>query len=206
MKKKANTLDLEFKSVPWPKPDDALFQEDVDWSHNAFLNLGGKEWGSYASGYKNAADVLVGRFLDDWCGMDIVTFPIVFLYRHYLELRLKELISEGQALLHQPIDFQDQHSLVALWRPCRGILHEIWPHEPAATWNSVERLLKEFDQIDPDGMCFRYPVTTKKTGRQPTLPKLDRVGIRHLHKVMQRLASFFEAHLAGVDFYRREEE
>ena len=206
MKKTPTTLDLEFKSAPWPKPDDVLFQEDANWEHNAFLNLGGKAWGSYAHGYKGAADVLVERFLEDWQGMDTVTYPIVFLYRHYLELRLKELISDGQALLRKPVDFQDQHSLVQLWRPCREILREIWPHEPVATWKNVERLLTEFDQIDSDSMCFRYPVTTKKTGRQPTLPKLDRVGIRHLHEVMQRLASFFEAHLDGVDFYRREGE
>ena len=27
MKKKANTLDLDFTSVPWPKPSDTLFRE-----------------------------------------------------------------------------------------------------------------------------------------------------------------------------------
>src|SRR3989442_8033374 len=116
MKKKANTLDLDFTSVPWPKPSDTLFREDTDWSYNAFLNLGGKAWGSYASGYKEAADVLVERFLEDWRGMDIVTYPIVFLYHHYIELRLKRLVIAGQALLHKPIDFQDQHCLLQLWR------------------------------------------------------------------------------------------
>lgn len=59
MKKPPITLDLEFKSDPWPKRDDVLFQEDANWEHNAFLNLGGKAWGSYANGYKSAADVLV---------------------------------------------------------------------------------------------------------------------------------------------------
>jgi hypothetical protein len=206
MKKPIPTLEMEVSPIPWPMRGDVLFQEDADCSHNAFLNLGGKQWGSYASGYKEAADVLVLRFLEDPQGLDALTYPILFLYRHYLELRLKELIVDGQRLLHQLIDFQDQHALVRLWHPCRKILSEIWPKEPAVTWDSVEKLLKEFDQKDPDGMCFRYPVTTKRKGRQPTLPRLDRVGIRNLYEVMKRLASFFESHLDGVDAYRGEED
>jgi hypothetical protein len=206
MKKPIPTLDMEFSSIPWPKPGDVLFQEDANCSQNAFLNLGGKEWGSYASGYKGAADILAQRFLEDSQGLDALTYPIVFLYRHYLELRLKELIVDGQRLLHQPIDFQDQHGLVQLWHPCRKILGEIWPKEPAVTWDTVENLLKEFDQKDPDGMCFRYPVTTKGKGRQPTLAKLDRVGIRNLYEVMNRLGFFFESHLDGADYYRGEED
>jgi hypothetical protein len=207
MKKTSSPLDLDlsYNSAPWPKPKDVLFREDTDWSDNAFLNLGGKAWGAYATGYKEAADVLVHQFLEDWRGKDKLTYPIVFLYRHHIELRLKQLIINGQALLHKPVDFEDEHNLVKLWDPCRKILREIWPQEPIATWNNVERLLKEFHKIDSCGMCFRYPVTTKKTGRQPTLPNLNRVGIRHLHEVMQRLASFFEAHLDGVDFFRRED-
>lgn len=58
-------LDLSYNPAPWPKPNDVLFQQDTDWSHNAFLNLGGKAWGAYANGYKEAANVLVQRFLDD---------------------------------------------------------------------------------------------------------------------------------------------
>jgi hypothetical protein len=201
MKKEVKLLDLEFNGVPWPAKGESLFREDADWSHNAFLNLGGKGWGSYATGYKQAADILVKRFLEDWQGMDVLVFPITFLYRHCLELRLKELIIAGQQLLHQPVDFRDEHCLLALWRPCRKILVEIWSNEPCATWNNVESLLKEFDRYDPGGMSFRYPVTTIKKGRQPTLPKLDRVGIRNLHDAMQRLASFFEGHIDGVDHY-----
>jgi hypothetical protein len=158
----------------------------------------------YASGYRRAADVLVEQFLDDSRSMDTVVFPIVYLYRHYLELRLKELAFGGHALLNHPVDFEDQHSLVQLWSPCRGILREIWPHEPVATWNGVEKLLKEFNQKYPNGTYFRFLVTTKKKRRQPSLPKLNRVEIRHLHELMQCLASFLEGHVHGIDSCCRE--
>jgi hypothetical protein len=204
-KKKMRALDMNLHVVPWPKAGDSLFKDDAKWSHNAFLNLGGKEWESYASGYKEAADVLVARFREDRRGMDVLAYPIVFLYRHYVELRLKQLSIEGRALLRKPTDFKDEHCLLHLWHPCRQVLCEVWPQEPAATWDAVEELLREFDRRDPGGKCFCYPVTTKKNGRQPTLPKLDRMGIRNLYRVMQRLASFFEGHLTGIDVYRQEE-
>jgi len=206
MKTPIPSLDMEPSSIPWPKPGDVLFQEDADCSHNACLNLGGKHWGAYASAYKEAADILVQRFLEDSKGLDALTYPILFLYRHHLELRLKELIAQGQGLLHQPIDLQEQHGLVKLWQPCHKILREIWPKEPAVTWDTVEKLIKEFDRMDPAGDSFRYPITSKKKGHQPTLPNLDRVGIPNLYEIMQRLASFFEGHLDGVDAYRGEED
>lgn len=193
-------LYLDLPVVSWPIATDKLFQESADWRHNAFLNLGGKSWESYASGYKQAADFLAQRFLENYQGMDTLIYPIVFLYRHYIELRLKQLIIAGQKLLEQPINYKDIHDLVILWRPCREILQKIWPEEPVATWDNVEKLIKEFNQKDTEGMNFRYPITTKKKGRKPTLPALDHVGIGNLYEVMQRLACFFECHIEGLEF------
>ncbi len=53
-------------------------------------------------------------------------------------------------------------------------------------------------------MSFRYPVTKKDNGSLPMLPNLDRIGIRNLYEVMQRLDSFFVAQLTGIDFYLQE--
>jgi hypothetical protein len=87
-----NDLDEKFESVAWPELGDKLFKVSPDDQHNASLNMGGKGWESYAYGYKKAADMLAMRFLEDCKGADIVGYPILFLYRHYIELRLKALI------------------------------------------------------------------------------------------------------------------
>lgn len=199
-------LDKNIDMVPWPSAEDRLFREDPDWSHNACLDLGGKGWESYATGYKEAADALVDRFLAKELGVDSLAYPIVFLYRHYLELSLKQILLTGRTLLHQTPDFEEIHGLDKLWSPCRQILKQIWPKESCSTWDNVGRLIHEFAKHDPAGMNFRYPLTTKSKAhlmksRQPTLPHLNRVGIRNLYKVMQRLHSFFEAHLTGIDIY-----
>jgi hypothetical protein len=201
---------LSYRSIPWPMPKDKLFKEDSDWRHTARLNLGGKGWESYSTGYKEAADSLARRFIRKWQGNDILTYPMVFLYRHYLELRLKQVIILGQELLDEPISIQqkilENHWLNELWKPCREILEklaeeEFWPKDPVEELDRVERLVDEFHTNDPDNINFRYPVTKKSKGSQPTLPHLNCVGVRNLYKIMQRLDSFFVAQIEGIGFY-----
>lgn len=208
MKNKPNPLDMDLSMVPDPAPGDTLFNEAGDWSHNASLNLGGKEMGAYASGYKDAADILAARFLEDWQGMDALAYPIVSLYRHSLELRLKQVIVAGQQLLDAPVEFQDklleQHKLPELWRTYRKILERVkcWSPDPPQTLTAIEALVKEFDEQDPQGINFRYPHHTKKKSGQPTLPRLTLFDIKNLHRVMHRLLAFFERQMDGIDAMR----
>ena len=135
-----NVLDTDYVLVPWPTAGDVLLQEDANWENDAFLNLGGKDWESYANGYKEAADVLCQRFLENQRGLDALVFPIVLLYRHYLGLRLKMLISGGQELLDQRHEPQHGHRLDALWITCRRILQGIWPQDPTAHFGRCRKL------------------------------------------------------------------
>jgi hypothetical protein len=53
-------------------------------------------WDLYSIGYKMAADVLIensGRY------PDFLIYPIVFLYRQYIELRLKQIIIQGNSII-----------------------------------------------------------------------------------------------------------
>ena len=210
---KAKRLNINFRAIPWPKQGDQLFKDDSEWWRNAHLNLGGKGWEAYSAGYKKAADLLTRRFLKNQQGNDVLTYPMVFLYRQCLELRLKETIILGQKLIDEPIAVQqkylESHRLAELWTHCRKILEKIgeknyWPKDPVEKLDSVENLINEFHSKDPEAINFRYPVTRKSKGGQPTLPHLNRTGIRNLHNVMQRLDSFFVAQIEGIDFYLRE--
>jgi hypothetical protein len=203
-------LSLNYRRVRLPTPKDHLFKDDSDWWHNAHFNLAGKSWGTYSAGYKNAADLLARRFIKNWQGNDVLIYPMVFLYRHCLELRLKELIILGQRLLTEPYGIQqtilESHRLTELWTPCRKILERtsekgFWPKDPATRLDIIEKLVKEFHAKDPFAMNFRYPVTRKSKGGQPTLPHLNRMGVRNLYNVMQRLDSFFTAQLDGIYFW-----
>lgn len=64
------------------------FTPDPDSYMNAYS---GGDWDTYAMGYKRAGDILVQYVADNDWDQDFLVYPITFLYRQYLELRLKEL-------------------------------------------------------------------------------------------------------------------
>lgn len=86
--------------LPWPKPRPALLGPHGDWSNNAVLNrMTGEEWWVYAEGYARGAEILVRHVVDGNRDLDFLVYPIVFLYRHHLELALKDLIRGAGDLL-----------------------------------------------------------------------------------------------------------
>jgi hypothetical protein len=52
----------------------------------------GQAWYDYTIGYKEAADILVGHVESTGRRADKLGYPILFLYRHHLELVVKSLI------------------------------------------------------------------------------------------------------------------
>jgi len=95
----------DLDEYPWPRLGDKLIGSDKDWWYNACLNFTHDSWSLYAMGYLKAAERLVALFIDTRESPDSVLYPICFLYRHYVELQLKILISEGTELVHCSIDF-----------------------------------------------------------------------------------------------------
>lgn len=184
---------------PWPKSSDALFQSG--WL-NAFLDYSDPQWDLYATGYKDAADILVDHFFESGGRHgDFLIYPIVFLYRQYLELRLKELIISGQSLLDLPTNLQHVHQLDMLWVSCRTILEQIYQGSPEKDLDVIEKLLKQFSNIDPKSMGFRYPVD--KSGIS-TLPNLKEIDIMNFQEVMEKISNILESASMGISVYLNE--
>lgn len=52
-----------------------------------------QNWGMYTIGYKEAGDLLLQYALNVG-RQNVLVYPIIFLYRHYIELQLKEIITK----------------------------------------------------------------------------------------------------------------
>src|SRR4051812_21456846 len=117
---------------PLPSKEDKLFGTAEDWWNNACLNYAWNGWHIYALGYKEAADTLVSHVNDRGRNQDTLVYPIVFLYRQYLELALKDLIREGRSLEDIAEPFPRSHRIDELWRVCKSLLQRIAPGEPPA--------------------------------------------------------------------------
>jgi len=186
--------EFDFGSIPdLPAPDksDQLFDSGDDWWHNACLNYTTDNWGLYIGGYMRAGDVLVDHISETHRDQDFLVFPIVFVYRQYLELRLKKLIRDMRALGNEKHAFPKTHDLSKLWADCRRLLIALEPTMGSEVLEGVDEGIKQFGDLDPGSDSFRYPV--HKDGEKSLPSDLKYINVRKLAEVMGKLNGFFEA-------------
>lgn len=189
---------IEIKIPEPPSSQDKLFTSADDWWNNACLNFLPKGWTLYSIGYKDAADILVEYIEQHKRQQDTLVYPIVFLYRQYLELSLKDLIQDAFRLLDDPTPFPKTHRLDELWKLCNILLEQIAPGDSAEFRKEIGRLMEEFAQVDPLSMSFRYP--EDKDGN-PTLPGLTNINIRNVREVIGKISVILEGAGAMISEY-----
>jgi hypothetical protein len=193
---------IEFDSVPeqkWPEKGDKLFASGDDWWHNDCLNYVSDDWELYIGGYKKAGDVLVNYIKETHRDQDFLVFPIVFVYRQYLELRLKKLIKDCRRLFSEQPSFPRVHELDKLWVVCRQLLVKLEPKVVAEDLDAVDESIQQFCELDPSSESFRYPSNQKGFKSLPS--DLKYINVRNLADVMEKLSSFFEAGEMMVSVY-----
>jgi hypothetical protein len=115
----------------------------------------------YAEAYHSAAKVIVEKASGDQL-RDIGATPIVFLYRHSLELWLKAILISGFRLHGDEFEtieaiLKKGHNLTKLLQAFKLLCKRLnWK------WNSqyreLEAIVSELQQIDQCSASFRYPV------------------------------------------------
>jgi hypothetical protein len=177
--------------------ESVLFKSDADWWHNACLNFNGIDINAYAIGYKQAADFLVERVSQECRYQDTLVYPIGFLYRQYIELRLKQLVSIGGKFLDMPPKEENlHHGIDKLWKNCRNILERIHPDEEADEFDDVEKYIAEFACTDPSSTAFRYPADKE---RNPSLEGLTHINLRNLAEAMDKIAALLDGAALEID-------
>jgi hypothetical protein len=145
---------------------------------NVVLNFSGRpkhELGIQSEAYHRSARVLVESFAGHGGYNDFDGCPIVYLYRHSLELAIKALLILGNqiALLLQNEELGTDESrlfrdhALAIHLPKLKLIFEAvgWPDafdQIGFGSGEVEQIIQEFDQYDPHSFAFRYPI--KKDG------------------------------------------
>jgi hypothetical protein len=183
--------------IPWPQLGDSLFLLGDDWWMNARLDIYGVHWDTYARGYKCAADALVEHAAKHKHELDSLVYPIIFLYRHYLELRMKELILTGSRLPDVAVreGWRNTHDLTCLWGCCRQVLQKVWPEGPKRDLDAVQNCIQQLAQVDAKSEVFRYP-----SGRQGESfeTKPSHINLRNFAEVVGRVAGLLDSAGMGV--------
>lgn len=118
---------------------------------------------------------------------NLLLYPILFNYRHGLELAMKWTIDHYGYLAGVGLDQRD-HDLWALWGKYKLIVEGTGPpgDEPLMV---IEQIVKDFHDIDAAGLAFRY--TKNKNGEIIQLPE-EAIDLQNLRQVMEGADNFLD--------------
>jgi hypothetical protein len=194
----------------WPKRGDNPFlikaaePNSPTWASLRWLSSLRVDDSLLAMAFKEAGDKIVRELArgEDSKHPDMLFMPIAYLYRHSLELKMKEIVrlSIELELLKTDEKLHDalgDHSLYPLWNLVRSAVEAYWPDEPKNDLNAAERIVQELHNIDKSGQNLRY---SKDLSGRSTLEKLpDSVQLTHLQDVFHALFSLLDGCETGLD-------
>ena len=165
--------------ILWPKKEMKAFAqvEGAENFYKPFLFLGPNS--ANAEVFKAGADRLIEVRLSKTYreDRDVMLLPIVYLYRHAIEVRLKEIIRLGIAR-----KFFEKSEVENLWTQVRRLLDDCFAKEDPAPTDAVGEIIMEIHEADPFDQAFRYDRDRDgKPHRHETLP--DAMGVEHLRDV-----------------------
>ena len=179
---------LHPKKNRWPKSGDVLlkpsdtmagvyFAEDR-FSRETFL------W----NGYMLAGEALVEKCLSDPHQRHYLIYPILFNYRHGLEIAMKWTLNQ-YGRFASIAEYDLNHRLIDLWKACKTVITEVGGEmADKETDKAVEQIIIDFDKIDPGAFSFRY--AQSKKGKDIKLPNFE-IDLENLRDVMSGVDHFF---------------
>ena len=200
-------MDDEFR---WPKKGDSPFlvkavePNSPTWASLHWLASLKVDDSFFAKAFKEAGDKIVKELSrgDDSQHPDMFFMPIAYLYRHSLELKMKEVVRLGirLELLKEDKKLSDVlggHSLHQLWNFVRRVAQAYWPDGSQNDLNATERIVQELHNIDKSGQSLRYSKDLTGKGILERLP--DSVQLTHLQDVFQAIFNFLDGCEAGLN-------
>ena len=184
----------------WPEPGHRFFEftrtrpDAYTWMQPSLSE--------YGFMYRESAERLIDLACDAPGLLNVHAMPAVFLFRHYVELSLKDMISVGRVLDDQPGGFPDIHGLAQLWSELRTLLRRIGDDadDDAMLLDVVEEMITELDKADPGSMAFRYPRGRQQAGRPSLLEaEYEYFDMRAFRDQARRLAHFLDGSSTQLD-------
>jgi hypothetical protein len=173
--------------APWPRAGDDPLALDHGSRLVACLNFSQDHWIGYVEGFKRLADLGVAHLEEEGHGHDYLVYPILFAYRHHIELALKVIIRDARELLGIEGERPKTHKLVTLWDVAEPVLRQI--ADDGQTYRAVRDCLHRFDELDASSESFRYPVTA---AGDPVLAELRNLDLGQVRAVVERLSMFLD--------------
>jgi hypothetical protein len=169
-------------------------------------------WSVYAVGYKEAANLIAEQIMGKRVYKKYaMIYPIMYLYRHYLEIQLKNIISltnkalERSSILHCSVvetkKFTENHKLLNLYKECfdkiRVFAEEIGDQDilnEERDFAEFKKVIEEFEKYDKSSTSFRYPL--KRNG-EANLSELDLLNVKNVYDIINKSTETFD----GIEWW-----
>jgi hypothetical protein len=181
--------------LPWPKPGSSILAVRRNGHGCACLRWAQGQWYGYEEGYRRAAHVLYEHIAATSTGMDTLVFPLIYLWRHAIELQLKKVIANGRRLRDVVPHIPKTHDLVRLWKLAQT---EITALDEAVIPETevVDHVLDELQQLDPEATGFRHPEDNKGQPNLTSPPSL--LDLDNVQEILTDVHTFLECANAEI--------
>jgi len=174
---------------------DNPFDIGNDWWNNISIKISDEKWLIYSEAYKRSAEILMEYVNQNRIEENFLIYPVLFLCRHYIELKLKQIFKEGYQYLHRKEKIPTNHKIEDLFKSVKRIVTEVFSDinctdEYLRELVIMEQFIQKLVEYDPNSISFRYP--TQKNG-SPTLANLDYLNLTKIRKTMKRIINTLES-------------
>lgn len=177
---------------------DVLFRDEVNSSEGSWLQTSSPKLSTYADGYEEIIEHIFEIFKNS-SNNNVIVYPVIYVARHFIELKLKELYSLGCHYMNNTkpsftIDiFKNGHDLAKLWdnyyKDIISKIKEIRNNDI----EDVTRILYEFKLEDPSSQTFRYPFSTNKNERALYIRR-HTIDMNNFEMIFKKLIIYFRWH------------
>lgn len=151
---------------------------------NACVGYDPNSWGTIASGFQLGANELVNFARTSESDIDTLVYPIAFLYRHTIELLLKNAAqTTGTSRV-----IEKRHNLLDLWDAIAHQAEKRFHDDPSyIDFKGLREIIEDFENIDGRSFEFRYPFSTngKRTLEGVTNININVLAQRANHAIEQ---------------------
>jgi len=156
----------------------------------------------HAEAFKIAADMILDSHQSAKRGLhhDTLLFPVLYLYRHCLELKLKDLVLLGVRIrlfdLTKVAGILEKHELCPLWTKAKRLILDSYPKDDEA--QAAEAIINEFHRVDPDGQTLRYDRKKGTLELRRYKELSSHIGVADLRTKMNSAYHYLDNCYAGI--------
>ncbi len=196
-----------------PQKGDKIFSSENNARSNTNCDLEhilrlGIDCSALSDAFKNSADIIIEELnKDESPRTGIEFFPIAYLYRHSLELKMKGIIQisiQRGAISIQENESKEllgRHNLSKLFKKVKDIIMKTWTspnREEKEQLEGSEKIVEDFHKIDEGGQNLRYPKTKK--GEPAMSPEaISMVDLLSLKENFHKLNNYLEGCEVGIE-------